>query len=104
MVVIEIPDGVWELYKRGWALFGVKGHRDVVDMMIFEMKDMSEAFIKEAKIKLISNAPEALMLRETGLREEARKMGLDETMETGELMKKLENTCGRLFPLDNYFR
>jgi len=30
MVLIEIDDEVWDLYKKSWALFGVKTYEGLV--------------------------------------------------------------------------
>ena len=41
LVLIEIDDETWELYKKSWALFGVKTDDGVVKMLEVHMCEES---------------------------------------------------------------
>jgi len=41
LVLIEIDDETWELYKKSWALFGVKPDDGVVKMLEVHMWEES---------------------------------------------------------------
>jgi hypothetical protein len=72
MVLVEIDNEVWALFKKSWALFGTKTHAELVKMLNVDLKETSLNIIEDAKWHLFSDEPEALMLREIGLMEEKR--------------------------------
>lgn len=73
MVFIEIDEGIWALFKKSWALFGIKTHVELVKMLNIDLMEQSLKVIEDAKNKLISYEPEALVLREIGLLEKKIK-------------------------------
>ena len=73
VVLIEVDDEIWNLYKRSWALFGVKTHAELVRMLERYLEECSGDVLQEAESILISHEPEALMRREMGLMKERMK-------------------------------
>ncbi len=70
MVTIEIDDEVWELYKKSWALLGVRAHYELVRILEIDMQERSSDAIEDAKNHLIDDTPEAYVQREIGLQKE----------------------------------
>jgi len=73
MVLIGIDDEAWNTYKKSWALFGVRTHKELTRMLELYLQESSQECIEYAKRHLISNEPEALVSRGIGLREEKQK-------------------------------
>ena len=72
IVLIEIDDEVWELYKKSWALLGTKTHEGLIKMLEVQLWEESYGCIEDGKKQLMSDEPEALVLREIGLMEEKK--------------------------------
>jgi hypothetical protein len=71
LVRIEISDYVWERYKLYWALFGIREHQKLVNMLADDLLDRANSVIEDTKKELIDDeAPEALARREMGLNKE----------------------------------
>jgi len=70
VVLIEVDDEIWNIYKRSWALFGVKTHAELVRMLERYMEEGSMEVLNGAERILISDEPEALVRREIGLAKE----------------------------------
>jgi len=67
LVWIEIDDEAWELYKKSWALMGVKTHAGLVRMLERYIRESSMDVLGDAENILVSDEPEALVRREIGL-------------------------------------
>ena len=73
MVKIEIDDEVWNLYRKSWALLGVRDNYKLVEMLEDQMWRESSAVVADSKRQLIDDNPEAYVQREIGLEEERRE-------------------------------
>lgn len=92
MVWIEIDDEVWELYKKSWALFGVRTHEELVKTLNNSLWDDSIVVLEDSERHLISNEPEALMRREIGLtKEKMLKQLIERGLSQEEARKYVEN-------------
>lgn len=74
LVLIEIDDEVWEIYKKSMALLGVRTHEELVRMIEIQLWEESYGCIEDGKKQLMSDEPEALVLRAIGLMEEKKTM------------------------------
>lgn len=73
MVKIEIDDEVWSLYKKSWALMGIRTDEKLIDILEKEIQRESLAIIDAAKKDLIDDTPEAYVQREIGLEKERKR-------------------------------
>ena len=73
MVSIEIDDKVWSVFKKSWALLGVKTEEELIEMLECELQEESDAVIVLGGRELLSEEPEALVLRAIGARDQKRK-------------------------------
>lgn len=69
---IEIDDEVWNLYRKSWALLGVRDHYKLVKMLEDQMWEESSTSIESSRRQLIDDTPEAYVQREIGLEDERR--------------------------------
>lgn len=72
VTIIEIDDQAWKLYKKSWALMGVKTHVKLVRMLNLYLEESSIVVLQDAERILVGNEPEAYMRREIGLMKEKR--------------------------------
>ena len=92
MVWIEIDDEAWELYKKSWALFGVRTHEKLVKMLNIDVREDSIIVIEDSERQLMSDEPEALMRREIGLiKEKMLKQLIERGLSQEEARKYVEN-------------
>ena len=49
MVLIEMDDEVWDLYKKSWALLGTKTHEGLISMLEVELREESNDCIESCK-------------------------------------------------------
>lgn len=53
MVAIEIKGEIWELFKKSWAVMGVKKHNQLVKML--------ERYIRESSLEVLIDAKKDLL-------------------------------------------
>ena len=70
MVRIEIDDEVWSLYKKSWALMGVRTDEELFRMLEDQIWEECMNVIECAEKQLIDDTPEAYVQREIGLEKE----------------------------------
>lgn len=73
MVEIEIDDEVWRLYKKSWALMGIRTDEKLVGILEQEIWRESLAIVDAAEKDLIDDTPEAYVQREIGLEKERKR-------------------------------
>ena len=73
MVRIEIDDEVWQVYKKSWALMGVRTEEKLIAFLNDDLWEKSLSVIEDSERQLIDDTPEAYVQREIGLEKE-RKM------------------------------
>ena len=47
---IEIADKIWALYKKSWAILGVRDHEKLVEMLEDQMRRESDAVVEDSKL------------------------------------------------------
>jgi hypothetical protein len=70
MVRIEIDAEVWNVFKRSWALLGVRTDEELVRMLEDDLWEKSNNVLDDAETQLIDDTPEAYVRREIGLEKE----------------------------------
>ena len=73
MVRIEIDDEVWQVYKKSWALMGVRTEEKLVAFLEDDLREKSLSVIDDGERLLIGDTPEAYVQREIGLEKERSK-------------------------------
>jgi hypothetical protein len=73
MVRIEIDGEVWQLYKKSWALMGVRTEEKLIALLEDQLWEESFNVIEGSERELIDDTPEAYMQRAIGLEKERRK-------------------------------
>ena len=73
MVKIEIDDEVWQVYKKSWALMGVRTDEKLVAFLEDDLREKSLSVIEDGERLLIGDTPEAYVQREIGLEKERSK-------------------------------
>jgi hypothetical protein len=73
VVFVPIPDNVWETFKQSWALFGVREHQRLVEMLVDDMLDKSIGVLEDSERHLVKDTPEAYAKREIGLLKEEQE-------------------------------
>lgn len=61
------------MFKKSWALMGIREHNALVRMLEDTIFDSSVDVIEDAKRQLLDDTPEAYIQREIGLKQERRK-------------------------------
>lgn len=72
MVIVDIDDEVWDVYRRSWALMGVRGDKELVRFLEIDMWEHSCDVLEHAEHQLLSDEPEALVRRVIGIEKEKR--------------------------------
>jgi hypothetical protein len=72
MVLIEIRGDAWEVYKRSWALMGIRSHEELVRILEDDIEEKSISVIEDAERQLIDDEPEAYVRREIGILKEKK--------------------------------
>jgi hypothetical protein len=67
MVIIDIDDEVWDVYRRSWALMEVRGYKELVRFLEIEMWEHSCDVLEHAEHQLLSDEPEAFVRRAIGI-------------------------------------
>jgi hypothetical protein len=49
MVLIEIRGDAWEVYKRSWALMGIRSHDELVRILEDDIEEKSISVIEDAE-------------------------------------------------------
>ena len=62
-----MDDEVWDVYKKSWALPGVKTHAGLIRMLESYMYESSIEVLDDAEKSLVGDEPEPLVLREKGM-------------------------------------
>ena len=70
---IEISEEVWELWERSWALFGVKGEKQLIHMLEQQMEQESRNVLQDGEKQLLDNTAPAIVQRQIGLLKEIQK-------------------------------
>lgn len=70
MVKIEIADEAWDVYKRSWALMGIRTDEELVRIFEGDLRETSISVLENAETELIDDTPEAYVRREIGLEKE----------------------------------
>jgi hypothetical protein len=70
MVRIEIDDEVWGVFKRSWAVMGVRTDEHLIRMLEIDLWEGAISVLETAERALISDTPEAYVRREIGLEKE----------------------------------
>ena len=73
MLTVELDDEAWGLWKRSWALWGVRTNDELIKFLEIHMRESSTDVLNSAEEMLISDEPEALARREIGLMKERQK-------------------------------
>jgi hypothetical protein len=73
MVRIEIDDEVWQVYKKSWALMGVRTEEKLIAFLNDDLWEKSLSVIEDSERQLIDDTPEAYVQREIGLEKERKK-------------------------------
>jgi hypothetical protein len=73
LVLIYVSDDVWEVYKKSWALMGIRDHEMLVRFLEDDIYERSLAVIDDAEKHLIDDTPEAYVQREIGLNKEQKE-------------------------------
>jgi hypothetical protein len=72
LVQIYISDDVWEVYKKSWALMGIREHETLVRFLEDDLFERSMSVIDDAETHLLDDTPEAYVQREIGLVKERK--------------------------------
>jgi hypothetical protein len=70
---IDISPGVWQLWERSWALFGVKDDAELIRMLELQMREESEHVLEDAERQLPTDAPAAIVQRMHGILKQKRR-------------------------------
>ena len=73
MVRIEIDGEVWQVYKKSWALMGVRTEEKLIAFLEDDLREKSLSVIEDGERLLIGDTPEAYVQREIGLEKERGK-------------------------------
>lgn len=73
MVRIEIDDEVWQVYKKSWALMGVRTEEKLIAYLQDDLWEKSLSVTEDSERQVIDYTPEAYVQREIGLEKEGRK-------------------------------
>lgn len=73
MVRIEIDGEVWQVYKKSWALMGVRTDEKLIAFLEDDLREKSLSVIEDGERLLIGDTPEVYVQREIGLAKERSK-------------------------------
>jgi hypothetical protein len=73
MVRIKIDDEVWQVYKKPWALMGVRTEEKLIALLEDQLWEESLNVIEDSERQVIDDTPEAYVQREIGLEKERNR-------------------------------